>query len=73
MERESQPTSADGLLLTHFLTVPDVARSARFNAEVFGGWMIMHSGGGPTPERVQMRGEPGPVEVVGHHPRARRE
>jgi predicted enzyme related to lactoylglutathione lyase len=55
------------LVLTHFLTVRDVARSSRFYAEVFGGqvvlaenpgivkvansWIIMNPGGGPTRDK----------------------
>jgi catechol 2,3-dioxygenase-like lactoylglutathione lyase family enzyme len=52
------------LVLTHFLTVRDVARSRDFYADIFGGrvvlkenpaivkvansWIIMNPGGGPT-------------------------
>jgi catechol 2,3-dioxygenase-like lactoylglutathione lyase family enzyme len=55
------------LVLTHFLTVADVARSREFYAEIFGGevvleqnpaivkvanaWIIMNPGGGPTPDK----------------------
>jgi len=61
------PTPAEGLVLTHFLTVRDVAVSRRFYAEIFGGevvleenpaivkiangWIIMNPGGGPTPDK----------------------
>jgi catechol 2,3-dioxygenase-like lactoylglutathione lyase family enzyme len=61
------PVPEDGLLLTHFLTVRDVAVSRRFYAEVFGGkvvmeenpaivkvansWIIMNPGGGSTPDK----------------------
>nr|WP_323747413.1 VOC family protein [Catenulispora rubra] len=57
----------DGLLLTLFLTVRDVAVSRRFYADVFGGevvmeenpaivkiansWVIMNPGGGPTADK----------------------
>jgi catechol 2,3-dioxygenase-like lactoylglutathione lyase family enzyme len=61
------PAPAQGLVLTHFLTVRDVAVSRRFYADVFGGevvleenpaivkvansWVIMNPGGGPTPDK----------------------
>ncbi|MEV5172499.1 VOC family protein [Streptomyces flaveolus] len=61
------PAPQQGLLLTHFLTVRDVAVSRRFYADVFGGevvmeenpaivkvantWIIMNPGGGPTPDK----------------------
>jgi catechol 2,3-dioxygenase-like lactoylglutathione lyase family enzyme len=61
------PFSEQGLVLTHFLTVRDVARSRDFYADIFGGrvvleenpaivkvansWIIMNPGGGPTPDK----------------------
>ena len=58
------PYPEQGLVLTHFLTVRDVARSRDFYADIFGGrvvleenpaivkvansWIIMNPGGGPT-------------------------
>jgi catechol 2,3-dioxygenase-like lactoylglutathione lyase family enzyme len=61
------PAPEHGLLLTHFLTVRDVAVSRRFYADVFSGevvmdenpamvkvansWIIMNVGGGPTPDK----------------------
>jgi catechol 2,3-dioxygenase-like lactoylglutathione lyase family enzyme len=61
------PVPDHGLLLTHFLTVRDVAVSRRFYADVFRGevvmeenpaivkvansWIIMNPGGGPTPDK----------------------
>jgi catechol 2,3-dioxygenase-like lactoylglutathione lyase family enzyme len=55
------------LVLTHFLTVRDVAISRTFYADIFGGqvvleenpaivkvantWIIMNPGGGPTPDK----------------------
>lgn len=64
------PTPTQGLVLTHFLTVRDVAVSRRFYAEVFGGevvlaenpcivkiangWIIMNPGGGPTPDKPEV-------------------
>jgi catechol 2,3-dioxygenase-like lactoylglutathione lyase family enzyme len=67
MKREDWPAPAQGLVLTHFLTVRDVALSRRFYADIFGGevvleenpaivkisntWVIMNPGGGPTPDK----------------------
>ncbi|GAA4367365.1 VOC family protein [Actinomadura sp. NPDC048032] len=61
------PAPSQGLVLTHFLTVRDVAVSRRFYADVLGGevvlpenpaivkvantWIIMNPGGGPTPDK----------------------
>lgn len=61
------PAPAEGLLITHFLTVSDVARSRGFYTDVFGGqviqdenpcvvriansWLTMNPGGGPTPDK----------------------
>lgn len=66
-DRNDLPAPEQGLLLTHFLTVRDVARSRDFYAEIFGGevvlgenpaivkvansWIIMNPGGGPTPDK----------------------
>lgn len=65
--RDDWPTPAEGLVVTHFLTVRDVAVSRDFYAEIFGGrvvlaenpaivqiansWIIMNPGGGPTPDK----------------------
>ena len=65
--RDYLPAPAQGLILTHFLTVRDVARSRDFYADIFGGrvvleenpaivkvansWIIMNPGGGPTPDK----------------------
>lgn len=65
--RDDLPAPRIGLILTHFLTVRDVARSRTFYADVFGGevvqpenpaivriensWIIMNPGGGPTPDK----------------------
>ncbi|MGA5543322.1 VOC family protein [Mycobacterium sp. NPDC051198] len=67
MENKDLPTPETGLLLTHFLTVADVARSRAFYSDVLGGevvmeedpcivklangWLIMNPGGGPTPDK----------------------
>ncbi|KAB8157895.1 VOC family protein [Streptomyces sp. 3MP-14] len=61
------PDAEQGLLVAHFLTVRDVARSRHFYSEVLGGevvlaenpctvrlansWIIMNPGGGPTPDK----------------------
>ena len=61
------PAPTEGLLVTHFLTVSDVARSRSFYTDIFGGrviqaenpcvvqvansWIIMNPGGGPTPDK----------------------
>jgi catechol 2,3-dioxygenase-like lactoylglutathione lyase family enzyme len=66
-DRSDLPTPTEGLVLTHFLTVRDVARSRDFYADIFGGqvvlgenpaivkiansWIIMNPGGGPTPDK----------------------
>ncbi|WP_328315660.1 VOC family protein [Streptomyces sp. NBC_00388] len=64
---EDLPAPAQGLLLTHFLTVSDVPRSRAFYVDVLGGravldenpciikvansWIIMNPGGGPTDDK----------------------
>jgi catechol 2,3-dioxygenase-like lactoylglutathione lyase family enzyme len=64
---DNLPAPTEGLILTHFLTVRDVALSRRFYADIFGGhvvleenpaivqiansWIIMNPGGGPTPDK----------------------
>jgi Glyoxalase/Bleomycin resistance protein/Dioxygenase superfamily len=74
---ENMPAPAEGILVTHFLTVRDVARSRAFYTDVLGGqlvleenpcivklangWIIMNPGGGPTPDK------PG-ISVVPHEP-----
>ncbi|SNR54661.1 VOC family protein [Actinomadura mexicana] len=61
------PAPSQGLVITHFLTVRDVAVSREFYASVLGGkvvlpenpaivqvantWIIMNPGGGPTPDK----------------------
>jgi catechol 2,3-dioxygenase-like lactoylglutathione lyase family enzyme len=61
------PAPTEGLVLTHFLTVRDVAASRDFYVNVLGGevileenpatlkvansWIIMNPGGGPTPDK----------------------
>jgi catechol 2,3-dioxygenase-like lactoylglutathione lyase family enzyme len=66
-DRNDLPAPTEGLVLTHFLTVRDVARSRDFYADIFGGqvvleenpaivkitngWIILNPGGGPTPDK----------------------
>jgi len=65
--REDLPVPEDGLVLTHFVAVRDVARARDFYASVLGGevvwekdpamvkvadgWIILNRGGGPTPDK----------------------
>lgn len=74
MDRNDLPAPSAGLVLTHFLTVRDVARSRAFYADILGGevvleenpcivrlangWVIMNPGGGPTPDKPDVRLEP---------------
>lgn len=67
IDYDNLPAPEEGLLVTHFLTVRNVARSREFYAEVLGGqvvieenpcmvklansWLIMNPGGGPTPDK----------------------
>jgi predicted enzyme related to lactoylglutathione lyase len=67
IDLQNMPTPSEGFLVTHFLTVRDVARSRAFYADVLGGqvvleenpcivklansWIIMNPGGGPTPDK----------------------
>lgn len=64
---EGLPAPDTGFLVTHFLTVADVARSRAFYTDVLGGtvvleenpcivrlansWILMNPGGGPTPDK----------------------
>jgi catechol 2,3-dioxygenase-like lactoylglutathione lyase family enzyme len=66
-DRSDLPAPTEGLVLTHFLTVRDVAISREFYADIFGGqvvlaknpaivkiansWIILNPGGGPTPDK----------------------
>ena len=67
MRREDLPAPEEGFVLTHFLTVADVAVSREFYRSVFGGevlieespcilkvanaWIILNVGGGPTDDK----------------------
>ena len=64
------PIADEGFLVTYFLTVADQARSKEFYAGVLGGkvvsdadpsyiklansWIILNSGGGPTPDKPEV-------------------
>ncbi|MGH2824182.1 MAG: VOC family protein [Thermoleophilaceae bacterium] len=66
---ENLPAPAEGILVTQFLTVRNVARSRAFYADVLGGqvvieenpcivklansWVIMNPGGPPTPDKPE--------------------
>ena len=67
MNLRDAPIAQEGFYVTHFLTVKDQAQSAKFYVEVLGGkvvkeenpcyiklansWIILNSGGGPTPDK----------------------
>lgn len=69
-KREDLPAPEQGLVMTHFITVRDVARSRDFYADIFGGeivldenpamvkvangWIIMNPGGDPTPDKPEV-------------------
>ncbi len=68
------PVPSEGFLVTHFLTVSDQVRSRDFYAGILGGkvvnkenpcaiklvnsWIILNSGGGPTPDKPDVTLEP---------------
>lgn len=70
MQPGNLPYPDTGVLVTHFLTVRDVARSRSFYADILGGqvvlaenpcivqlansWIIMNPGGGPTPDKPEV-------------------
>ena len=74
---ENLPSPTEGLLVIHFITVRSVARSRAFYSDVLGGrvvleenpcivklsnsWVIMNSGGGPTPDKPD-------ISVVNYEP-----
>lgn len=74
MNRDDLPAPETGLILTHFLTVTDVARSRAWYADVLDGqvvleenpciikvansWIIMNPGGGPTDDKPQVTLQP---------------
>lgn len=74
MDLPEAPVPTDGVLVTHFLTVRDQAKSRHFYEGILGGrvvapenpciiklsnsWIILNSGGGPTPDKPQVTLEP---------------
>ncbi|WP_371329937.1 VOC family protein [Brachybacterium sp. P6-10-X1] len=74
------PAPTEGLLVTHFLTVRDVAVSLDFYTRVFGAeivfeenpatiklansWIIMNPGGGPTPDKPGIDLRPPPKREI---------
>lgn len=70
MDLTDAPVAQTGFFVTHFLTVRDQARSREFYVRVFGGkvvklenpcyiklansWLILNSGGGPTPDKPEV-------------------
>lgn len=68
------PVPQDGFFITHFLTVEDQEKSKKFYAGILGGkvvapanpciiklansWIILNSGGGPTPDKPDVYLEP---------------
>ncbi len=67
MDMSKLPAPAEGFVVTHFLTVKDIARSRRFYEGVLGGevvmqgeptiiqlantWVVLNIGGGPTHDK----------------------
>ncbi|HKD85061.1 MAG TPA: VOC family protein [Terriglobales bacterium] len=74
MNLPDAPIADQGFYVTHFLTVKDQGRSKEFYAGVLGGmvvreenpcyiklansWIILNSGGGPTPDKPEVFLEP---------------
>jgi predicted enzyme related to lactoylglutathione lyase len=74
MDRAQLPAPTEGFLLTHFITVSDVARSREFYASILdgevvleenpciikvaNGWIIMNPGGGPTEDKPEVTLQP---------------
>ena len=74
MNLPDAPIPQDGFLVTHFLTVRDQMRSREFYVGVLGGriiapedpciiklsnsWIVLNSGGGPTPDKPGVTLEP---------------
>lgn len=70
MKSPDAPIAKKGFFVTHFLTVKDQARSKEFYVEILGGkvvkpenpcyiklensWIILNSGGGPTPDKPEV-------------------
>ena len=74
MNLPNAPVASEGFLVTHFLTVSDQIKSREFYAGILGGqvltpdspciiklansWIILNSGGGPTPDKPDVTLEP---------------
>jgi len=74
MNLPDAPVPQEGFFVTHFLTVGDQTRSSQFYAGILGGkvivpanpciiklansWIILNSGGGPTPDKPEVILEP---------------
>jgi len=70
MNLPDAPIAKDGFFVTHFLTVTGQARSREFYVGILGGtvvkpenpcyiklansWIILNSGGGPTPDKPEV-------------------
>jgi len=70
MNLPDAPIAQEGFFVTHFLTVKDQAKSSEFYVKVLGGkvvkpenpcyvklansWIILNSGGGPTPDKPKV-------------------
>ena len=70
MKSPDAPIAKTGFFVTHFLTVKDQARSKEFYVGILGGkvvkpenpcyiklensWIILNSGGGPTPDKPEV-------------------
>ena len=70
MNLPDAPIAQDGFFVTHFLTVRDQAKSREFYVGILGGrvvkpenpcyiklsnsWIILNSGGGPTPDKPEV-------------------
>jgi len=70
MSLADAPVAREGFYVTHFLTVKDQAKSREFYVRVLGGkvvklenpcyiklansWIILNSGGGPTPDKPEV-------------------
>jgi len=74
MNLPEAPIAKEGFFVTHFLTVADQVRSREFYVRILGGrmvrpadpcyiklansWIILNSGGGPTPDKPEVFLEP---------------
>jgi hypothetical protein len=76
MNLPDAPIASEGFFVTHFLTVKDQEKSRDFYVQILGGklikkenpcyiklvnsWIILNSGGGPTPDKPEVILEPPP-------------